>query len=120
MSSSTLPWLRRDTLEDEFDWKPGRPVNLLSPMLALNCLGRVCSSKSERGDALSGSGSAIETTFVGPLFGLAGSSLSAGLNGRAEPFSEAGGDIFWDSAGDNKCLFRLGLGGASKCRSFSK
>lgn len=62
MSSSTLPWLRRDTLEDEFDWKPGRPVNLLSPMLALNCLGRVCSSKSERGDALSGSGSAIETT----------------------------------------------------------
>lgn len=58
--------------------------------------------------------------FVGPLFGLAGSSLSAGLNGRAEPFSEAGGDIFWDSAGDNKCLFRLGLGGASKCRSFSK
>lgn len=31
--------------------------------------------------------------FVGPLFGLVGSSLSAGLNGRAEPFSEAGGDM---------------------------
>jgi hypothetical protein len=32
--------------------------------------------------------------FAGPLFGLVGSSLSAGLSGRAEPFSdEAVGDI---------------------------
>lgn len=40
------------------------------------------------------SGSAIETTFTGPLFGLAGcSSLRAGRRGRAEPFSEGVNDI---------------------------
>lgn len=58
--------------------------------------------------------------FAGPLFGLAGSSLSAGLSGRTEPFSdEAVGDIlrYFSSPG---CLYSVlprlvRLDGRSSC-----
>jgi hypothetical protein len=57
--SSILFWLRRESLEDEFDWKLGRPVILLSAIPALNCLSLVVSSADGNGDMVSGS--AIET-----------------------------------------------------------
>lgn len=59
--------LARESLDDELDGMTGRPVILLDDTLVGNCFVRGLSSAGERGDS---SGSAIETNFTGPLFGL--------------------------------------------------